>query len=555
MNSDLTDLSRTRTKCVKVPPRTQFKAMTGFEELGVDRRIVEAVWKMGITNPTPVQTQGVPLAVEGRDLLLAAPTGSGKTLAFGLPTLSLILAKPSTGNVRAVILAPTHELSWQITRSLEQLCRFCWESVGIAGLGEDFDKDKVRLMEGPDIIVGTPTRILKLAKSTGVSLESVEMVVMDEADLVLDYGHQADLDGLLVRLPKLHQTIMTSATLSPEIDALKQLVLQKPAVVSIAEDEDATEGEQRIEHFHVDLSGKGEDDEFLFLFSLIKLKVIQGKTIFFVNDIDRCFRLKLFLDAFSIPSAALNSQLPSNSRKRTIHHFNKGIFDFLIATDESIEESEEVSEAGVSRGIDFKDVLNVVNFDFPGSLKSYIHRVGRSARGGELGTALSFVRNDPETLIEVQEYLEEQNTKMEVLEVQMKDINGFRYRVEDILRGCTRNLIKEAQIKQVKWEMLNSDKLKAYFEDNPKEADLLKNDKVIRPRKAQPHLRVIPDYLVKENMGLPKLSRVGNTMRHSKRNLFRKRKYRNNPLKSFKTGNRIPRAGEANTGIRKRRKK
>lgn len=240
------------------------------------------------------------------------------------------------------------------------------------------------LLEKPDILVGTPSRVLSHVQAGHIDLsESIKTIVIDEADLVLSFGHEDDVVKLLTLVPPIRQNLLMSATLGSEVDTLKKLVLRRPVVLKLEESDLPTQDQliqQTISCF--------EDDKFLISYALLKLRLIRGKTIFFVNDVDRCYRLKLFLEQFSIKSCVLNSELPIQSRQHIVNQFNKGIYDYVLASDEAIKvnggasgkrkkASKKDSEYGVARGIDFKGVMNVVNFDFPRTPEAYVHRVGR----------------------------------------------------------------------------------------------------------------------------------------------------------------------------------
>ena len=323
-----------------------------------------------------------------------------------------------------------------------------------------------------------------------------------------------------------------------------------------------------------------EDEKFLLAYVIFKLKLIKGKCIIFVADTDRCYRLKLFFEQFGIKSCVLNSELPVNSRVHIVEEFNKNIYDIIIASDEhevldvrearqskkpmtdddgpnaspgeddSIDgeyrqsgtpknvtinedgatdntkpadppkkhrkKSKKNKEYGISRGIDFQNVACVLNFDLPSSSKSYTHRIGRTARAGKTGMALSFVvpaehyhKHKPTTLISAQ-YDEEvldkimrlqQKKGKEIKEYHfdMKQVASFRYRIGDALRAVTRTAIREARTRELRQELLKSEKLKRHFEENPEDLHHLRHDGELRAARIQPHLRHVPEYLMPSN--------------------------------------------------------
>jgi ATP-dependent RNA helicase DDX56/DBP9 len=315
-----------------------------------------------------------------------------------------------------------------------------------------------------------------------------------------------------------------------EVEGLKKLILHTPAVLTLEEPPAPQPTEQALSQFMLKCS---ENDKFLISYVLVRLRLIPGKLLFFVNDIDRGFRLKLFLERFGIKSVVLNSELPVNSRLHILQEFNQGVFDYLIATDEALEahsgqeatetpaaededreggsdaEDEEAKEDkkgkkkkkkssrkdalfGVARGIDFKGVAAVINFDFPLSMQSYTHRIGRTARGAANGSALSLVSPTEEARFEEVKAApigmrppgssapaltwELAGMQIKPYEFRMNVIDGFRYRVEDMLRSVTKVSIREARAAEIKKEMVNSKKLKSHFEDNPRDLQLLRHD-------------------------------------------------------------------------------
>lgn len=280
-----------------------------------------------------------------------------------------------------------------------------------------------------------------------------------------------------------------------------------------------------------------QKDKFLLLYVILKLQLIKGKCLIFVDGIDPCYRLKLFLDQFGIKTCVLNSELPLNTRYHIIQEFNKGVYDYIIASDEHTlqgerdsedeeseqeeEQQEEVlskaskkrkyknendKEYGVARGVDFKNVAAVINFDFPVSAKAYTHRIGRTARGGKKGMSLSLVATDSAV----------ENTRFSIVEARrkakgftiqpyqfdMRQVSGFRYRAEDALTKVTRIRIREARQKELRRELLNSKKLQSHFEDRPKDLEFLRHDRTALPKLAAEHLKFVPDYL------MPKLASV-----------------------------------------------
>ena len=323
--------------------------------------------------------------------------------------------------------------------------------------------------------------------------------------------------------------------------------------------------------------------------------MLKGKGLFFVNTTDAAYRLKLLLEQFHIRSSVLNGELPIHSRLNIIEQFNVGNFDYLIATDESaantcdsnVGDKEEVdededdtnnkktqqkkskkkdAEYGVSRGLDFRNVSFVVNVDFPLTAKSYAHRVGRTARGGGSGVALSFVENESQEQMDMLHMVQEDQpevplagnatdklqpapineadnteasaavpaTKTEPqpapLDFDLREIEGFRYRVEDVSRAVTRIAVQETRAAELKAEILNSERLQSHFEENPTDLQLLRHDRVAtHVSKVQDHLKHVPKYLLPRGMQVAKLNRK----RKKKKTRVHGRREDNDPLRSF----------------------
>jgi ATP-dependent RNA helicase DDX56/DBP9 len=293
-----------------------------------------------------------------------------------------------------------------------------------------------------------------------------------------------------------------------------------------------------------------EDEKFLLIYVVFKLKLIKGKCIVFVGDIDRCYRLKLFLEQFGTKACILNSELPVNSRIHVVEEFNKGVYDIIIASDEhevlgdeedddspvaasdDKGENAEGSKAegarpakkkkkapkrdkdyGVSRGIDFRNVACVLNFDLPTTSKSYTHRIGRTARAGQTGMALSFVipssqyrkhkptsipsaEHDEVVLAKIIKHQGKRGQEVKPYNFDMAQVEAFRYRMEDALRAVTKVAIREARTREVREELIKSERLKRHFEENPDDLRHLRHDGELRPARVQAHLRHVPEYLL-----------------------------------------------------------
>jgi len=519
-----------------------------FREMGLDDRLLEAAAvKLAWKEPTDIQKRAIPLIMEGRDLLARGRTGSGKTGAFVIPIIQKVLdcKRIGTGSseqcVRALIMAPTKELCRQIQNVLKDLVSSCGRvvrSVDVSDhrLGTDISAHKPLIVgDVPDIIVGTPSRVLMHIEAGHLNAlkDTLEILVLDEADLIISFGYEAEVKKVLTQLPSIYQSVLTSATLSSGAVKLKELVLRRPVTLNL--EEDSLPEDSQLTQYQIKIE---EEDKFVLIYALFKLKLVHGKTIVFVNSVDRCYKLKLYLEQFSIPVCVLNSELPNTTRCHIVSQFNKGLYDVVVASDETFLDSmplrdsnsdkkskpnkidkdkanskrEKDLESGASRGIDFQFVSNVINFDFPRDVDSYIHRVGRTARGTAKGTALNLVSmKEMERMSNVVETLrrsklkdsdsnsDEIGSEQEIFKpyrFRMEELDGFRYRATDAWRAVTKIAIREARLKEIKAEMLNSVKLKTHLADNPRDVQILRHDKALHTVRQQVHLRNVPDYIV-----------------------------------------------------------
>ncbi|XP_068891724.1 probable ATP-dependent RNA helicase DDX56 [Aphelocoma coerulescens] len=545
----------------------------GFEHMGLDGRLLRAVAELGWAVPTAVQAQAIPLALEGRDVLARARTGSGKTGAYGLPLLQKLLgikeASPAVPQaVRALVLVPSAELARQVGHTLRRLSAFCARQLRVAELcgHSDLADQRPVLMEQPDIVVGTPGRVLAHVAGHSLALRPwLEVLVLDEADLLLSFGFGDDIKALLCHLPKICQALLVSATLNPELEALQELVLHNP--VQVLPPEPLLPGRRQLQQFR--LSCGTEEDKFLLLAALLKLRLLRGRALLFAASLARALRLKLFLEQFGIAACALNPQLPARSRCHVIAQFNRGLYDVIVATDEEgpaepprhqprkggtarkgqPPECPQDPEFGVSRGIDFHNVAAVLNFDVPGSVESYIHRVGRTARGDNPGTALTLaLPEELERLRRIEDALAGENgqSMLQPYEFRMEEIETLRYRCRDAMRSVTKQAVREARLRELRQELLNSEKLKVYFEDNPRDLQALRHDRPLHPASVQPQLAHVPDYLVPPSLrgiAKPGPKKKKHPRGAGARRLGNKPRGSGNPLQSFRFAQRGTKRG------------
>ncbi|ONK65119.1 uncharacterized protein A4U43_C07F33870 [Asparagus officinalis] len=544
-----------------------------FEELGLDPRLIRALSKQCITKPTPIQREGIPLILEGKDVVARAKTGSGKTFAYLLPMLQKLFADTGSRNAapKVFILVPTRELCQQVHRESHSLLEFCRVQLQVVQLTSSMQAPEMTaaLSGPPDVVVSTPACISSclskgILQASSIT-ESLSMLVLDEADLLLSYGYEDDLKVLIPHVPRRCQCLLMSATTSSDVEKLKKLVLHNPVILTLSEIKDSKDEiiPKNVQQFWISCSAR---DKLLYILTLLKHELVQKKVIIFVNSIDMGFRLKLFLEQFGIRSAVLNAELPQNSRLHILEEFNAGLFDYLLATDDNQirEKEKEVKEShiqpkhskkhlrqkldaefGVVRGIDFKNVFTVINLDMPKDPAGYIHRIGRTGRAHNIGASVSLVApSEEEVFKEIKLLLgddENQDTSRSIVPFPLltkNAVENLRYRAEDVAKSVTKIAVKESRAQDLRNEILNSEKLKSHFQDNPKDLDLLKHDKLLSKKAPPGHLRDVPEYLVdpkvQENTKMVKLSRAAMGIK-SRRNTGVKKRSRKNrdPLKTL----------------------
>lgn len=545
----------------------------------LDARLLRALAELKYSIPTPVQRASLEQSLGGgsRDIVARARTGSGKTLAYGLPIVQKILAEkesmarsdPAYAGTRALVLVPTRELAEQVHRQLSAVLTYCRDVVQVANVARavSLSVQKLLLSEKPDIVVATPARALACLQAGDLSLQTnLQSLVIDEADLILSYGHDAEVQAIVHEgfLARAHQTFLTSATLSDNTSALRGLVLRDPIVLRLDND---TSLATQLTQYYVETA---EEQKFLLVYVILKLRLIRGKCLLFVNDIDRGYRLKLFLEQFGLRTCVLNEELPVNSRFHMVEEFNKGKYDYIIATDAHDADQRRAGDAGareygVSRGIDFVAVACVINFDLPTSVEAYTHRIGRTARAGHTGTALSFVvprheygkkkalscptcQHDEDVWALIQEDQRKSGavgaSGIQAWRYDEDQVNAFRYRMNDALRSVTKAAIKEARIQEIKTEILNSKALQAHFEANPRDLEYLRHDRALHPARVQAHMKHVPTYLrpriaAMPGQAAPSEPRVGYVPKNKQGKRTRKdtrskpNKKKRDPLKTF----------------------
>jgi ATP-dependent RNA helicase RhlE len=359
--------------------------ITTFDELGLQPELLRAVKDMGFTEPTPIQLLSIPPALEGRDVLASAETGSGKSAAFGLPILQALSDLPR-GKTRALILAPTRELTEQISVHLKELARYTKIRVPAVYGGVGFGPQINAFKRGDDIIVATPGRLIDLLQQGAAKLDDISVLVLDEADRMLDMGFLPAVRRLQRYIKGDHQTLFFSATLPPQISALINDMLKNPVRVELAAKA------APVDTLTQTLYAVPQESKTDLLLELLKDNTIYS-AIAFTRTKARANRLASALAKKQIPADLIHGDRSQSQRTRALDNFKKGKYRVLVATDIA------------ARGIDIAELGHVINYDVPLAAEDYIHRIGRTARAKATGDAITFVSSDEEPLIKQIEFI------------------------------------------------------------------------------------------------------------------------------------------------------
>ena len=346
-----------------------------FKDLGLSAELLRAVEKQGYDKATPIQEQAIPLILEGKDLLAGAQTGTGKTAGFTLPVLQRLQHTHKEGlkrHPRVLILTPTRELAAQVHESVRGYGQFLpFRSAMIFG-GVSINPQKQKLIKGVDIVVATPGRLLDHLGQRSIDLSRVEMLILDEADRMLDMGFIRDIRKILNVIPKQRQTLLFSATFSKEIKSLASEFLHHPSSIQVTPENTATDLVSQIV-YPVDKSRKRE---------LLSHKIGEEdwqQVLVFTRTKHGANKLSEQLEKDGITSAAIHGNKSQGARTKALSNFKQGSIRVLVATDIA------------ARGIDIDKLPHVVNFELPNVAEDYVHRIGRTARAGQKGSAVSLV--------------------------------------------------------------------------------------------------------------------------------------------------------------------
>jgi len=350
-----------------------------FESLNLNPVILQALTAAGYKDPTPVQAQAIPEAVAGHDLMVSAPTGTGKTAAFVLPALERLAkdsAKPGRGP-RVLVLTPTRELAMQVTAAVDKYCKFMRRvRTGTVLGGMPYLKQRRLLEQSLDILVATPGRLIDFMQQGRVDFSRLELLVLDEADRMLDMGFIQPVEKIAAATPATRQTLLFSATLDGNIGRLARTLLRQPKLIEVAAPQTRHENiEQRLhyvddgshKHRLLDHFLRGED---------------MSQAIVFTSTKRGADKLALSLHGAGHEAAALHGDMNQSQRNRTLARLRSGGVKVLVATDVA------------ARGFDVQSISHVINYDLPKMAEDYVHRIGRTGRAGANGIAISFAAPD-----------------------------------------------------------------------------------------------------------------------------------------------------------------
>jgi ATP-dependent RNA helicase RhlE len=376
-----------------------------FAKLGLSKNVVDGVKAMGYIDPTPIQLRAIPLILNGEDVIGSAQTGTGKTAAFALPILSKL--DHPMGKTRALILEPTRELAAQVETAFRDLARFTNIRIAVVYGGVGYGKQMQDLKEGADVLVATPGRLLDHVQRGTARLDSVEYLVLDEADRMLDMGFLPDVRRILQRLPKNRHNSLFSATIPPEISSLIQFAMRHPKTVEIGARRSPAAG---VKHVIYPVADVQKTD----LLRKLLDDVHYDSVIVFCRTKWGADKVARLLKKNNHSVAVLHSNRTQREREAALHGFRDGRYELLVATDIA------------ARGLDVPEVSHVINYDVPQHPEDYVHRIGRTARAEATGDAFTLMTaEDQKHVAAIERFI---GTKIERVKLE-----NFNYQYTTIL--------------------------------------------------------------------------------------------------------------------------
>ncbi|KAI3386634.1 hypothetical protein SNEBB_002305 [Seison nebaliae] len=539
-----------------------------FEAFSFNEKLLKAITELGWECPTPIQEESIRLFNKNGNIVARGRTGSGKTGAYLLPIINRLMRKSErkkeSNGIDCLILLPSKELCHQVMKICEKLMTYSRLNVMNGTICSSEHAMATMLKhEPPNVLVCTPTKLLKFIEEHCLNLrDSLQFLVIDEADLILTFRHGDSMQKLSKYLPLNIQIFMCSATLNESTTNLKKLLLHNSTLLNLKES--PLPYLKQLSHFK--LNCENDIMKFTILYSLLKLKLLNGKCLIFVRSIDRAYCVRLFLERFKIRSCTLNNKLPLNCRLRTLQQFNDDAYNIIICCNENISDEEDDNDTkemekskkqktskkkdekkketdqplcNFARGIDYSSLTYVVHFDAPDSTSNYIHKAGRCARGNDEGVSLlmideehsnemQLVKDIDKELAELmnistdeEEESEKKEEKSEEIEdrsipstshdnqfiifkdfkFQIEELSAFNYRATDVLSSLTPLVIRKCRLNEIKKEIVNSKKLKQFFDEHPQDLSYLRSDGFLRSgRHAPPNLTSLPSYMIPSSL-------------------------------------------------------
>jgi ATP-dependent RNA helicase RhlE len=401
-----------------------------FEEYHIIPELKQSLQELGFRRPTDIQFKAIPNILNGEDVLAIAQTGTGKTAAFAIPIIHLISNAATRQGVQAIVMVPTHELAIQITEVFEKLGKYTdVKTLGIYG-GVEQDPQIKQLHEGVDIIVATPGRVFDLVNQGYLVLRDIKVLVLDEADLMLDLGFYKDIEDLIKYLPRQRQTLFFSATINEKIKKLAYSIVRNAIRIQISPKDPVS---KNVTHSVMFVS---MDDKRFFLERIVNENP-ESRILVFVRTKVRAERVFDAMNRVGIKTQTMHGGKDQESRMDVMTEFKNGTFKVLVATDIS------------ARGVDIANVDYVINYDLPDVAENYVHRVGRTGRGTQKGVAVSLCSPEEKPLLdEIEQFMDK---KVNVLHVDRADYSETLALTEDV-NGNWKQLLREAEHEDKKYK-------------------------------------------------------------------------------------------------------
>lgn len=391
-----------------------------FGTLDISRKVAQALTDMGFEEPTPIQQQSIPLLLEGKDIIGQAQTGTGKTAAFGIPIIETLNMR---AGVQALIITPTRELAIQVAEEISRLGKYRRvRTLPIYG-GQSIDRQIRALRQGVQVVIGTPGRLLDHLGRNTLKLDNVRVVVLDEADEMLDMGFIDDIEGILDKVPEKRQTLLFSATMPEEIRRLANKYLREPEYVTVSRNSITV---PQIEQVYYETKERTKVEDLCRILDTANVTA----AIIFCRTKRGVDELVAALQARGYPAAGLHGDLSQYQRNQVMRQFKTGQLDLLVATDVA------------ARGLDIENVSHVINYDIPQDVEFYVHRIGRTGRAGRTGVAV--------TLITPRDYrqlrLIERITKTRIRREQLPSAGDIAERQKENIKERLQRVIEEGKL-------------------------------------------------------------------------------------------------------------